>query len=213
MIGAGAVQALRLAHFTPTLDEKMSHVSPTQRRQCGQNQIFKEEANPQGGRAGPRAWLQVRRIVCVGAKFRQFRSSAPATAQKPWHPLLRHPTPRRRLEEVTSSRDWESVALPGHTFSPGNQSRVLSPRALSPTPSPSRSVRPSRRRLGKHKTPLTCGSPFTLLLLPFFFLGRFLSRRGSSLLSFVWIQVAIQVAPAGRCLLHTRHVARESARH
>ena len=135
-----------------------------------------------------------------------------ATAQKPRHPL-RHPTPRRRLEEVTSSRDWESVALPVHTFSPGNQFRVLSPRALSPTPSPSRAVRPSRRRLGKHKTPLTCGSPFTLLLLPFFFLGRFFSRRGSSLLPFVWIQVAIQVAPAGRCLLHTRHVARESARH
>lgn len=77
-------------------------------------------------------------------------------------------------------------------------------------PEPSRSAIPGRD--WENMTPLTCGCPFTLLLLPSFFLGCFLSRRGSSLLPVVWIQVAIQVAPGGRCLLHARHVARESAR-
>ena len=118
MIGAGAVQALRLAHFTPTLDEKMSHVSPAQRRQCGQNQIFKEEANPQGGRAGPRARLQVRRIVCVGAKFRQFRSSNRTETEAPSSPSHAQKTPGRShlfpglgicSSPGTHVQSWESV--------------------------------------------------------------------------------------------------------
>lgn len=40
-----------------------------------------------------------------GAKFRQFRGSAPATAQKPRHPLLRHPTPKDAWKKSPLPRD------------------------------------------------------------------------------------------------------------
>lgn len=211
--GGRCVEVLRLVHFTPILDEKASPRCSSKEAavwvRTSLRPILKE-----GGRAGPCARLQVRCTVCVGAELRQYRGSGPATPDKLRHPLLLHPN------STTYLVSREKLPLPGT----GNLqadldirsvlgiSPELTPQSLSPPPGLSRAVRTSWQGLGKHKIPFTCGSPFSLLLLPSFFLSCLLSRRSSSLLPVVWIQVAIQVAPGGRRLLHARHVARESAR-